>query len=150
MLALILAWAHLDGALCLWVARKFGVRDDYVAILLGRADSQAKLSRLQKLYTLEGDQEMAAEIRRMRKAHDKHVTSRNTVAHSSFRGSLKREPDRLIFAVYEVAQLGELSIHAVPIEEMDRSTKWAHRLAERIEKIMAELPPAISPRSDDS
>ena len=82
---------------------------------------------------------MVAEIKAMRRGHEKHVGPRNTLAHSSFRGTLKHEPDRLIFAAYEAVKLGELAIDAVPIEVMDRSSRWAHTLAERVEKIMDGL-----------
>lgn len=65
--------------------------------------------------------------------------ARNVVAHASCRGTLKSEPGRIIFASYEAVKLGELAIDSIPVEVMDRSTRWAHLLAERVEKLMRQL-----------
>lgn len=139
MLDLILAWAHVDGALSLWVGFKFGVRADKAAILLGRSDAQSKLLKLQRLYALEGADQVVAQIRAIRKSYEKQVAPRNIVAHASCRGCLRSEPDRIVFAAYEAVKLGELAIDAVPIEVMERSTRWAHLLAQRVEQITNEL-----------
>lgn len=50
MIQLVLAWAHLDAGLSIWVGVRFGMRPDRAAILLGRADIPSKLRRLQVLY----------------------------------------------------------------------------------------------------
>lgn len=114
MLDLVLAWAHLDGALSLWVGVKFGLRADKTAILLGRSDAKSKLAKLQRLYALEGADRLVAQIKAIRKSYEKHVTPRNTVAHASCRGCLRSEPDRIVFASYEAVKLGELAIDTVP------------------------------------
>ncbi len=88
MLSLILAWAHLDGSLSLWVGLKFGIRADKTAILLGRTDAKGKLRKLQRLYAFEGDEKTVAQIKAINKAYEKHVAARNTVAHASCRGCL--------------------------------------------------------------
>jgi hypothetical protein len=44
---------------------------------------------------------------------------------------LKSEPDRIVFTAFEAVKLGELAIDAVPIEVMERSTRWANLLSER-------------------
>ena len=136
MLSLILAWAHLDGALSLWVATKFEVSDDKMAILLGRADGKSKLLKLRRLYLLEGDAKRAAEIKRLADGYEKHVKPRNTVAHASLRGSLKSAPDCLVFAAYEPTGLGEMAIDCIPIQVMSRSTAWANRQSTLIEELL--------------
>jgi hypothetical protein len=141
MLALVLAWAHLDGALSMWVGVKFGVPADKMAILLGRSDATSKLMKLQRVYALEGDQLEAAKIKAIKKAYEKHVRPRNLVAHASYRGCMKSEPDRIIFASYEAVTQGELAIDAVPIEEMERSTAWANLLSGRVERLINILDP---------
>lgn len=141
MMALILAWAHLDGALSLWVGVKFGVPADKMAILLGRADGTSKLLKLRRLYLLEGDTESAKRIKLIKNNYEKHVRPRNLVAHASYRGCLKSEPDRLVFASYEAVSLGTLAVDAVPIEEIQRSTAWANLLSKRVEAIINLLDP---------
>lgn len=141
MLNLVLAWAHVDGALSLWVGVKFELRADKTAILLGRSDAQSKLAKLQRLYSLEGATQFVATIKAIKKSYEKHVRPRNTVAHASCRGCLKSEPDRIIFASYEAVKLDQLAIDAIPIEVMERSTAWANLLSERVEKIINILDP---------
>jgi len=141
MMALILAWAHLDGALSMWVGVKFGVPADKMAILLGRADGTSKLLKLRRLYLLEGNAQSAARIKAIKNAYEKHVKPRNLVAHASYRGRLKSEPDRIVFASYEAVKPGELAIDAVPIQEIERSTAWANLLSRRVEKIINLLDP---------
>ncbi|HEX8401109.1 MAG TPA: hypothetical protein VF628_05340 [Allosphingosinicella sp.] len=141
MLDLILAWAHLDGMLSLWVGVKFGLRPDKTAILLGRSDAQSKLLKLQRLYAMEGADQLVPQIRAIRKSYEKQVAPRNTMAHASCRGCLKSEPDRIVFAAFEAVKLGEPAIDAVPIEVMERSTRWANLLSERVEKIINVLDP---------
>ncbi len=141
MLDLILAWAHLDGMLSQWVAAKFGLAPDKTAILLGRSDAQSKLLKLQRLYAMEGADELVPTIRAIRKSYAKQVSPRNTVAHASCRGFLKSESDRIVFAAFEAVKLGELAIDTIPIEVMERSTRWANLLSERVEKIINILDP---------
>ena len=144
MMAVILAWAHLDGALSMWVGAKFGIPADKAAILIGRADGTSKLIKLRRLYELEGDERTAKRIRAIKKAYEKHVLPRNTIAHASYRGCLRSDPSWLVFASYEARSLGELAIDVVPVEVMRRSTVWANRLSTEVEKIVNILDPLPS------
>lgn len=141
MLELILAWAHLDGAISIWVSVKFDLAADKTAILLGRADAPSKLLKLKRLYTLEGDALTATMIGALRREYEREVKPRNTVAHASCRGSLKSDPQLIVFASFEVVSLGQLAIDAVSIDLMQRSTAWAHEAANNIEAITNRISP---------
>ncbi|MBR0551733.1 hypothetical protein [Stakelama marina] len=135
MLDLVLAWAHLDGALSMWVGARFGIAAHKNAILLGRSDGKSKLLKLQNLYRLDGEMEVVREIKKIRRAYEQQVGPRNTVAHASCRGSLKSDPEMIVFATYEATAVGELAVDTIPIAKMVLSTKWAHRLSVQVHRI---------------
>jgi hypothetical protein len=138
MLDLILAWAHLDGALSMWVAVKFGVSFDKLALLLPRQDGASKLLKLAKLYALEGNAGMEEKAREFRKAYEREVQPRNTVAHSNCIGSLKSNPQRIVFQTFAPAGAGCLMVETIPLLQMNDSIAWAHTLATTIEGILEE------------
>lgn len=139
MLELILAWAYLDGALALWVAAKFDIPADKCAVLLGRTDGKGKLRKLQKLYDLQGHKDVAAEIRKSGKIYDEQVARRNTLAHAGCWGSLHSNPERIVFAAYEVHRLGQLAIEVIPLSTMKQSSNWARLYAVQVEGILRAM-----------
>ncbi len=139
MLEHILAWAYLDGALALWVGAKFDIPADKCAILLGRTDGKGKLRKLQKLYELQGHKDVAAEFRKSGKIYESQVASRNTLAHAGCWGSLRSNPDRIVFAAYEVHALGQLAVEVIPLSIMRESAEWARLYAAQVEKILKAM-----------
>ncbi len=139
MLDLILAWAHLDGALSMWIGTKFGVPYDKLSILLPRQDGASKLLKLRKLYSLESKPGMVTLTREFKKDYEANVKTRNTVAHSKCLGSLKSDPSRVVFQTFEAAGQGKLAVDVVPLHQMNLSIVWAHGLASKIDDIMGQM-----------
>ncbi|WP_379538948.1 hypothetical protein [Novosphingobium tardum] len=135
MLDLILAWAHLDGALSMLVAIKFGLEPTKAALLLGRANGSDKLKHLQTVFKFEGDEKSAAQMKSLRKAYDNNVAPRNLVAHASCRGYLSSDPQMIVFAKFEAVDHDQMAIYLQPIGVMQQSTTWANKCAGVIETL---------------
>jgi hypothetical protein len=100
MLDLILAWAHLDGALSMWVAVKFHVPFDKLSLLLPKQDGASKLLKLKRLYKLEGNGGMASKAQGFKDDYEREVYPRNIVAHSKCLGSLVSDPSKIVFQTF--------------------------------------------------
>ncbi len=137
MLDLILAWAHLDGALSQWLAEKFQVPYDKMAVLLPQMSGDNKIARLNRLYRLEGNAGMVKVTKDLKGNYAKWVKTRNIVAHSNCKGAVASAPDWIVFLTFEAESLGQMVVQRVPLEEMAVSTAWATALAERIGEIIA-------------
>lgn len=66
---------------------------------------------------------------------------RNLIAHASCRGCWKSDPNRIVFAAYEAASVGEMTIIALHVARMDECTAWAERVATEVEQIVNVLDP---------
>jgi hypothetical protein len=125
MLDLVLAWGELDGAISILVAASFGLDPTRGAILLGRASAPEKLLRLKRLYQALGDATTAKAVGDLRGEYEQHSAGRNLVAHSKCLGVRASDPDRIIFASFEVTEATQLAIDDASIPAMLNAVAWA-------------------------
>jgi hypothetical protein len=128
MLDLVLAWAAVDGALSMWFGQVFGLTPSVASILVSRADGGTKLQRMMKVRLAEGKLDEVKKIKSIKKSYEDHVKPRNIVAHSKCVGVRKSDPDYVVFMTFETFGVDSLAVDHVPVQQMQRSTKFAREL----------------------
>lgn len=128
LLDCILAWGSLDGALSMLLARVSGLSFPEAAEAIGRESGTAKLNKMRELMLERGANEVAAVIRKHKKTYEKRIVPRNRIAHARVAGVWTKDPDYIVFAVFERHLTDQLAIDLIPIQEVRRSTHWARAL----------------------
>ncbi len=128
MLNCILAWAALDGALSMLLARVSGMSYPDAAEAIGRESGTSKLNKIRDVMLEAGAIEVAALIRKHKKAYEKRIVPRNRIAHAKLAGAWKNDSEFLVFAVFERHQTDSLAIDLIPLQEIKRSAHWANAL----------------------
>ncbi len=125
MLDLILAWGELDGALGMFLSRVLGVSFVQGAELIGRVSGSAKLAEVVKIIRdVPNGADAARNLRKHKKNYERYSIPRNRIAHSKCVGIWTRNKDFIVFAVFEKVDDNLLALDAIPIQEMQRATRW--------------------------
>lgn len=130
MLDLILAFGTLDGAISMLASTVFGLDPTSGSILFSRSRAEEKIAKMIRLHTAHGVIETASELKMMKKAYQRHVASRNTVAHSHCIGVSRTDNEIILFATYETEAHGTLAIDQIHLQTMQNDAAWARRTAE--------------------
>ncbi|MDR6790794.1 hypothetical protein J2Y58_004177 [Sphingomonas sp. BE138] len=125
MLNCVLAWGSLDGALSMLLARVTGMSFSEAADTIGKDSGTVKLNKMRDAMLERGANDVAAAIRKHKKAYEKRIAPRNRIAHARVAGVWTKDPDYIVFAVFESHLTDQLAIELVPIQEVRRSTHWA-------------------------
>ncbi len=145
MLDLVLAWGSLDGALGMLLSRVGGVPFDRGAELIGKRANSAKLEDVCKiLRNVPGGADAARIFKKHKKNYERHSVIRNYIAHSHCVGFLTRDRDIIVFAIFEKVGDNTLAVDAVPIQEMQRATRWGRAMIAMALKL-ADAPSANPP-----
>ena len=129
MLDLVLAWGSLDGALGVLLSCVQGLPLDQGAELIGKLPSLAKLAKVCKvLRKAPGGADAARILKKHNKNYELHSRPRNRIAHSHCVGVWTRDRDFIVFAAFEKVADNELALYAIPIEEMQRATRWGRTM----------------------
>lgn len=125
MLDLILAWGSLDGALGMLVARVLNVPLDEGAEIIGKTSGSARLDTVRRvLREAPGGIDAARMMKRHKKNYERHSFIRNRIAHAHCAGVWRRDRNFVLFAAFEKVGDGALAFDAIPIDEMQRATRW--------------------------
>ncbi|KCV83590.1 hypothetical protein ATO10_02480 [Actibacterium atlanticum] len=145
MLDLVLTWGTLDGMLAMLLAHMMGVSYSEAADTIGKKSGSGKLAEMIRLIK---DRESAREfsnfLKRHKRQYERHSVLRNRIAHGHCAGYLLADDNYVIFAMFERHGDTNMAVDAVPVEEMERATKWGKALAEfimrTIDKLDDEIP----------
>ena len=125
MLDLILAWGELDGALGMFLSRVLGVSLVEGAELIGRESGSAKLAKAVQILRQAPNAEGATRfLRKHKKMYERFSKPRNRIAHSNCIGVWARDRNFIAFAVFEKVDDNSLALEAIPVQEMQRATRW--------------------------
>ncbi len=142
MLDLVLAWGELDGALGILLS---GVRELPLvqgAELVGRRPNSAKLEEICKvLRNAPGGADAARIVEKHKKHYELHARPRNRIAHSHCRGVWTQDRNFIVFMTFEKVADNELAVDLIPIQEMQRATRWGRAMTAAVKKIV-DTPPA--------
>ncbi len=140
MLDLVLAWGTLDGALAMLLARVMEVPYHEAADTIGKQSGSGKLAEMIRLIKQRDSAEEAIKfIKKHKKLYERHSKPRNKIAHGHCAGYLLADENFVVFALFERTGEEGLTVDAVPIEEMQRATKWGEALATFILKTLNRL-----------
>ena len=136
MLDLVLVWGALDGALGMLLSSVRGVPLDEGAEEFSTLRSSAKLHQVcVALRESPKGEEAARMLRKHKKQLERRSQPRNRIAHSNCRGVWAVDPEYVVFLPFERFADGELTCEAIPIEEMERSTRWGRAMTDVALKI---------------
>jgi hypothetical protein len=140
MLDLILAWASLDGALGMMLARAIGIPMADGAELLAKVPASARFAEMRRLMlNPPGSPQAATILKKHKKTYEKYSRVRNLIAHSHCAGIWKKDREFVVFATFEKVGDDNLAIDAVPLQEMKRATVWGYAMRDVALKI-ADVP----------
>ncbi len=140
MLDLVLAWGTMDGALGMLLSRVLGVPIVQGAEIIGKLRGSAKLEEVRKaLRNAPGGADAARIVKRHKKHYERHSFPRNRIAHSRCVGVWTVNQDFIVFAAFEKVGDNNLALDAIPIQEMQRATRWGKAMTALALKI-ADLP----------
>jgi len=129
MLDLVLAWGSLDGAFGMLLSRVRGLPLDQGAELIGKLPSSAKLAEVCKvLRNSPGGADAARIMKKHKKNYERHSFARNRIAHSLCAGVWTHHRDFMVFAAFEKVKDNALAFDAIPIQEMQRATRWGRAM----------------------
>ena len=129
MLDLVLAWGSLDGALGMLLSRVGGVPFDRGAELIGKRANSAKLEDVCKiLRNVPGGADAARIMKKHKKNYELHSRPRNHIAHSHCAGVWTQDRDYIVFAVFEKVADNKLAVDTIPIQELQRATRWGRAM----------------------
>ena len=125
MLALVLAWGTLDGALAMLLATIMGKPYHETADLIGKQNGSAKLAEITRLIKGHAAAEATVKfLKRHKKNYEKYSVPRNRIAHGRCAGYLTRDENYIVFLVFERVGERDLAVDAVPLEELVRARRW--------------------------
>lgn len=129
MLDLVMAWASIDGALGMLLAKVLNVPAVEGAKRVERMSTDTKFNKIAKiLRSASGGQQAAVKLRRYKKRYAKLSTPRNHIAHSHCAGCLTADPDYVIFQKFEPFGQDELAVYLVPLKEIQRAAHWGRAM----------------------
>ena len=136
MLDLILAWGTLDGAIGILAANFHNMTLTEYAEKHGKTNCSKKLQQIYKIVRENTNgNNIASRVKKIKEIYEKHSKCRNFVAHSHCKGVWTKDPDYIVFQTFEKTEGDCLAINLVPLEEMQRATKWGKDLTDWVHKI---------------
>lgn len=140
MIDLVLAWGTLDGVLGMLLGKFLNLPLQEAADEIGKQNGSAKLAEVIRIISqLDAGKAFANQLRRHKKTYEKYSKPRNRIAHGHCAGYLTSDENYVIFAVFERVDIEYLAADAVPIEEMERATKWGQMFAAWLLRILERL-----------
>ncbi len=131
MLDLVLAWGSLDGVIGMLLSAISGKPMADGAQEFGKVASTTKLHFVIKELEKKGaSPEVIKTVKKIKKTYERHAAPRNTIAHAHCACISTDDSEYVIFAKYEKVELERLAVDAVPLEQMERATKWARSFQE--------------------
>ncbi len=113
---------------------------DQGAELIGRRPNSAKLAEVCKvLRKAPGGADAARIVKKHKKNYELHSRPRNRIAHSRCVGVWTRDRDVIVFATFEKVADNELAIDLIPIQEMQRATRWGRAMRDMALKLADAL-----------
>ncbi|KAF0170318.1 MAG: hypothetical protein FD162_3584 [Rhodobacteraceae bacterium] len=108
---------------------------------IGKQNGSAKLAEVIKIISqVEAGKNFAKLLRKHKKTYEKYSKPRNKIAHGHCAGYLLCDENYVVFAVFErVAGSENMAADAVPVEEMERATKWGGMFAAWIMNLLSGL-----------
>ena len=136
MLDVILGFARLDTALAARLSQAVGMPLDRGALLVENMDIAVKMTRLKKVCTHDGDAIGAEFWGKAKKIYETHKDVRNTIAHATYVGTRKTDPDTAVFSPIRAAigTAGQLQVYLISTSQMDITARWAVLMAETVIK----------------
>ncbi len=142
MLDLVLAWGSLDGAFGMLLSCVRDLPLDQGAELIGKLPSSAKLAEVCKvLRNAPGGTDAARIMKKHMKSYELHSRPRNRIAHSRCVGVWTRNRDFIVFATFQKVADNELAVDLIPIQEMQRATRWGRAMRDMVLKLVDALSP---------
>ena len=137
---LILAWARFDAGLIFLMADAFELPYRHSRILLGNMDIKTRIARLKKLASHLGVDPVAELMGVWERNYEKMAKPRNTVCHMSYFGSVKSDPERLVFGpgTPEPNDSGA-SVVVLHADYLRASTTWANQCSSTISVLLQKL-----------
>ena len=136
MLDLVLAWGALDGALGMLLSSVKGVPLDEGAMEFSALRSSAKLHQVcQALRDAPNGAEAARILKKHKRRLERHSQPRNRIAHSNCGGVWAVDPEYIVFLPFKKFAEGELTCEAIPIQEMERASRWGRAMTNLALKI---------------
>jgi hypothetical protein len=140
MLDLVLAWGTLDGALAMLLAQLMQVPYHEAADTIGKQSGSGKLHEMIRLIKQLDSAEKATKfLKQHKKLYERHSKPRNKIAHGHCAGYLLADDSFVVFALFERTGEQGLTVDAVPVEEMERATKWGAAFATFILNMLNRL-----------
>lgn len=126
MLDLVLAWASLDGALGMMLARVVGVSLVEGAELFEKMPATARFAEMRRMMLRSGTGVEAARLlKKHKKEYERLCPIRNMIAHSHCAGWWSKRPDYVVFLTYRKEGSNALAVDCVNLHGMRRATAWA-------------------------
>lgn len=140
MLDLVLTWGSLDTALGMLVSCVRGLPLDQGAEVIGRRPGSAKLAEVcRHLRNTPGGADAADIMEKHKRSYEQHARPRNRIAHSRCAGYWTRDPEFIVFATFEKVADDELAVDLIPIQEMQRATRWGRAMRDLALKLADTL-----------
>lgn len=143
MLDLVLAWGTLDGALSMLLSTVMGLQYHEAADTIGRKKGSLKfleMCDLIKQDDFDGEAAKAVKfLKKHKKLYERHSKPRNKIAHGHCAGYLLADDNFVVFAIFERTGEEGLAVDAVPVEEMERATKWGEAFTTFILNLLNRL-----------
>lgn len=126
MLDLILAWASLDGALGMMLARVLRIPTTQAAELVERMPASARFAEMRKMMLQSNiGKEAAHSLKKHKKAYEKLTPIRNMIAHSHCAGIWKKHPDYVVFLTFKKVGEDALAVDGLSVHGILQATAWA-------------------------
>lgn len=136
MIDCILAWASFDSQFRAMITAVEQRPLDEGARDYGRLPTSVGWTKLRQALRDRGaTPEVLERINVLRKGFDHHVQPRNFIAHAGCIGTWREDADYIVFAPFEATGDG-MTILRVPLEEIERSTRWAKAAGELADRIL--------------
>ena len=140
MLDLVLAWGTLDGALAMLLAHLMRVPYHEAADNIGKQSGSGKLAEMIRLIKQLDSAEKAIKfLKKHKRLYERHSKPRNKIAHGHCAGYLLADDNYVVFAIFERTGQEGLAVDAVPVEEMERATKWGEAFTTFIVNMLNRL-----------
>lgn len=129
MLDLVLAWGSLDGSIGALVAHTLGMTPAEGADYVNRMPMGKRFETIRDALKDAPNGGQAADIiRKHKKSYERFSKTRNIITHSHCAGFWRLDPDFVLFAKFELAENNGLAVDQVPVQEMQRATRWGRAM----------------------
>ncbi|SIT53133.1 hypothetical protein BQ8794_100024 [Mesorhizobium prunaredense] len=149
MFDVILTWAKIDGAIGAMLGTALDIDTSDAAFLLEGWSTSARFNELIKtLKQLPDGEDVAKIFRRHKKLYERFSRIRNRIAHAACAGHLREDPDYIVFLLFEKWADGQMTVEAIPIDDMRKADRWGTEFFKLISPgNHAALVPTKNPRN---